>query len=144
MLKRIVSVILILICLQSSALASDIAFDNMELNELIALRDEVEEEIAKKLIKASSSICAGIYEVGVSIDAGNYMIILSSYREEYGGELLIFENRLAYNDYHTYLPKHDPLLYLQDIPENEPLHLALTDGEILILGYGDWVIQRIE
>lgn len=143
-MKKMIAVLLLLLCLPILAFATEIDLKSMDIDSLLDLQYQISEEIGVRLLEKSEVAYTGIYEVGVSMESGDYILTLTSSREGCAGEVLVFESKRAHNDYHTYLASHEPSLYLDDVQVNTPIHLSLADGEILLIGHGNWAIIKIK
>lgn len=108
--------------------------ESMSLEDLISLKDAVNEEIASK--GGDNVLGAGIYEVGVDIKASNFK--LTPYEGTSSGELCIFANGTDTDDGEKVF--HKWVYYDEEKNVQESIVVNLKDGQVLKTG-GSLIIE---
>lgn len=99
-MKRLLSLFLVLLAVSSTAsIAEGIDFSDMDIEELIEIRDAIEDEIVERGGEESYiTIAEGDFTVGKDIGAGEYELrdeaddnqSISPYKGEYGWKIRVF------------------------------------------------------
>lgn len=129
-----------------SAKIPDIDMDNMSAEELVELRDTINEKIAEN--GGDNMIGAGLYETGIDIKSGLYKLTVN---DNDGSSLWIkiFNNKDDYNSYQkgegaNYISSMILSKAYSENEENESTSLQLLDGQVLLIEQGSAVIQEIK
>ena len=136
MKKSIVSMVLAIGLIASPVMASEqstIDYDSMSTEELVALRDEINAQIADR--GGDNVIGQGVYEVGVDIKATNFKVICND--EKYVN-FYIYDNKEKYQSYDV----DSQLLVYNDDDGGGVLNLK--EGQIVSLTNGSAIIEEIK
>lgn len=123
----LIVLLLISVALPAVSLADGFDFSSMSLEELLGLRNAVDEEIRARVSTPSAALYNGVYIVGKDIKPGRYLLtVLQPVVEE--------KSRLGYVD-----GKDTTLFYTIDYAE---VYIEFADGEddILYLHAGESMI----
>lgn len=77
-MKKLVALVLVFLSLVSVTSAETIDLSGMNYDELVALRNAVNEAIMERGYEKTVAVPAGTYTVGVDIPAGTYTITIDS------------------------------------------------------------------
>lgn len=147
-MKRILTIALTLIlmmgCLSIASAEGTIDFSGYTLEELLAIREELSEEIAKRPGAVKMTLSYGKYRIGEDIPAGVYTFKFSQVDEDIERtDYYVYENESMY--------KYDEdRLWVGDMPRLEgelkgdgETRLNLYSGEIIKLYYNGAEIEKI-
>lgn len=73
-MKKVLMLVVVLALFVSPALSEAIDFTSMSLDELLVMRQSIEDEIYSRLQEGSGTIWVGAYHVGKDIKAGSYVL----------------------------------------------------------------------
>lgn len=111
---------------------SAIDYDSMSVEDLIALRDEINSKIAEK--GGDNIITKGDYEVGVDIRAGSFKVFCS------GDDCVNFYIYDSKEDLENYESSQQVLVYNDDTAGGM---LNLKEGQIVSISTGAAIIEEI-
>ena len=135
-MKKMAVLFLALILIFPAARAEDIPISSLSTDELISLRDRINDELSLRLKDGTSAIYSGDYVVGQDIKAGQYILYFTKCAEAYGyGEIVIYANAAA---------REKRERSIQHPRKNVETYLNLRDGMILEIRLGSGVLQSIQ
>ena len=133
-MKRLLSLFLLLTILLSTAFAESV-FSNMTDEELIQAQQDLNEEIMKRGLLKKVKIPSGVYEVGVDIPAGKYVLSAADKVSIYGDlpTIHVFDSKYGYlNRNDASIRKYHRLL-CETVQEKSSCMVTLEDGYYLYL-----------
>ena len=141
-MKKIVSILICIIsCFFSfsSVIAEEFQLSDYSLQELLGLKNKIEQEIANRMNTENyAQIVTGYYEIGNDLPEGNYILTLVG---STNGGIAVFENledcMSFLKTYNTDLTKYS----ITAIQPTEQTHVKLEKNEVIFL-YGDFFITK--
>lgn len=139
-MKKLIAGLLIACTLfTTSAYASSVDVKSMTMDELVGLRDEIDQEINSRLGFDENKIYIGEYVVGKDIKPGRYIIVFegnpASTKDEEGGKVLLYENQEAADDWEPFF--YDFYYFGQEC------YVELTDGMVMSIVYASGSIRPV-
>ena len=125
-------------------MASDIDLASMSTEDLVALKDSINEEIANR--GGDNIIGEGTYTVGTDIKAGNFKVTPVKGYDGYTS-FYIFKDSSEYEDYKGgNYDAGDCVIDLSGYDEDckDSGNLVLKDGEILYIDRGIAIIEEVD
>lgn len=119
-MRKVLSILMVCALLVIPAFAEIADLSSMSLDELIQLRDALQNEISARIGSDSMSIVSGRYIVGTDIKAGYYLFVVDSIAVRNVNLALIWPDK-----------SHDDVW--EQLWEGETYYLKLEDGMKLIL-----------
>lgn len=119
-MKKILAALMMCILLAVPAFAETVDLSSMSLDELIQLRDAVQNEISARIGSDSMAIASGKYIVGTDIKAGYYLLVVDSVVVKYVDLSLVWLDE-----------SRDDVW--EQLREGETYYLKLEDGMKLVL-----------
>lgn len=143
-MKKRVGIILSVILASTMAMTpvyatENIDLDSMSVEELITLRDSINEKLKEKVDDSSEGeiIPQGVYKVGTDIKAGQFSF--SAY--DGSPSIEIFESEETYTENHNlewYVLRYD-----EENGTAESVFLNLSDGEVLTIDNRSALIKEV-
>lgn len=124
-------------------MASDIDLTSMSTEDLVALKDSINTEIANR--GGDNVIGEGTYTVGTDIKSGNFKVTPMKGYDGYT-TFYVFKDSAEYEDYKGgNYDAGDCVIDLESYEEgnNDSGNLVLKDGEILYVYRGNAVIEEV-
>lgn len=119
-MKKFLAVLITSMLLIVPAFAETVNLNSMSLEELIQLRDAVQDEISVRIGSDPMVIASGKYIVGTDIKAGYYLLVVDSVAVKYVDLSLVWLDE-----------SHDDVW--EQLREGETYYLKLEDGMKLTL-----------
>lgn len=119
-MRKLLAILMICTLLTTPAFAETVDLSSMSLDELIQLRDAVQNEIFARIGSDPMTIASGKYIVGTDIKAGYYLLVIDSVAVKYVDLSLIWLDE-----------SHDDVW--EQLREGETYYLKLEDGMKLTL-----------
>ena len=119
-MKKFLAVLITSMMLIVPAFAETVNLNSMSLEELIQLRDAVQDEISVRIGSDPMAIASGKYIVGTDIKAGYYLLVVDSVAVKYVDLSLVWLDE-----------SHDDVW--EQLREGETYYLKLEDGMKLTL-----------
>ena len=127
-----------------TALAADVDLASMSTDELIALRNQIVDELTIRL-GSGDAIYAGDYKGGVTIKSGTYTITCTKEKENASDDMVLG----IFDEDDIYFTYKDSSAYY-DFKENAPIYLELDkdfsgvitieDGQHLVIKWGEAIL----
>lgn len=148
-IKTMVGCLLSILLLQTTCFAAEIDLQGMSVNELIALKDEINLKISE--LGGSNIIPAGVYVVGRDIRAGRYIFYATvhcrtSYDETEGYmdfELWTSEEAYKEQDRDKRITSGEIYYDFSKDRAEGPFSASLEDGQCLEIRNGSAIIEKI-
>ena len=121
----------------------EIDLESMTNEELIELRDSINEKIAEN--GGDNIIGSGVYKVGKDIESGSYKLIRNS-NDESSLWAYIFDNETEYNsDKNGEVGMYSCYIQIDSSNdgEREETSMQLSDGQILLIEQGSAIIEKL-
>ena len=142
-MRKIILVFLVLIMIPVIAISEQINISALSIEELIRLRNEIDNRINEILYNENDILYSGTYIVGKDIEPGAYLFTLIKSSKK-GSGLLVFTSYEGYKNYDYYNQEELLISYEEgSLDEGEIIHLRFSDGEFLILGFGEYSLRKI-
>ena len=119
---------------------------NKSVEELITLQKQINGELASRGYDETPIYGFGMYEVGIDIAPGSYILTAIAKEEDWNCEMCLYAsyedmiNGTTTMDYKLF---KFPIMQLDDIKVNDPVRLRLVEGQIVIFGYGTYCLKKI-
>lgn len=137
-MKKILLLVLSLMLFVVPGLAEDVSTDlsTMSVDDLIALRKCVDNELDSRDFFSESEIYSGTYVVGKDIKLGSYVIVCAQTMSQYGLEVRLYADEEMWRDSESLSRRY--------IDEGESLQIRLDEGMVVALFDGTATIRRTE
>ena len=141
MRKILISVLVIILMATTMAYAETIDLQSMTTDELLTLRNQINDILNERMMTNTSSIYSGMYIVGTDIKAGRYVFEFGKLAEmESTGVVMIFENYEAYKNRNYIIADYIRLGVEYQVALEEGMVLEITrgSGTIYSITTPDW------
>lgn len=140
-MKRILALVLLVLCIPFSVVADNVDLSALSLEELLGLRNSVNAAINEQLgfDFSDSKIGMGYYDTGVDIKSGKYDLICT-YAEldkDYDSKCMVAVISSRAED-------ADTLGEFYYIMPGQQIFLSLEEGNVLVIARGNFLIQSSE
>jgi hypothetical protein len=137
-MKKILSLMLVMMIIPSIAYGQEIKYSDMTIEELIFLRNEIDNKIIARLSQGVS-FAIGVYEVGIDIESGEYIFTLiePDLDHRYTSYIAI------YPSYDYFIEGTNAVIEYYNLTEKQPIHFRLKEGQVLHIGYGTYAITLL-
>lgn len=135
-MKKILSWVLISVLLVLPGLAEEIDISGMTADELLTLRESINEELEQRVGSDGSEIWSGEYTVGKDILPGQYVLTLTKIVEDVNGEVRVYRDADAYEEYDYDIAEL--------LSKDEGYYLDLSEGMILVIEYGSGTLKSAQ
>lgn len=142
-MKKLVSILLVLMTLMPLGLAEESNLESLTLNELVSLSATVNAEIIRRRENPGKTLTAGDYTVGEDLQAGKYIFTVTSvvkFSPDSSSYCLISLEDVDGGSmlYAGFLEPDDTFYF----PLEDGMHLSIYSGEgILSLATQSWVVD---
>lgn len=141
-MKKLICIILSVVFIfgmVDSAFAADVDMSSMSIEDLVSLRDSLNEEIySRSGGTMDDMIYAGTYVAGKDIKAGIYTI--TNTRDSYL-TIYVFESMDAYNAYEQDSSKTEGRLSHGECNMGNTLNVNLDDGNVMCIRRGEGICK---
>lgn len=135
-MKKFIALALCAVMLGSLGLAEEIDISGMSVDELLALRVRIDDQLAAMLPSDSSAIFRGVYIVGTDIAPGKYVFECTEVSVDDYGQLEINESE----DEDGY---REEILDVNIYP-GDKCYLDLTEGMLMEIEDGSGTLKKAE
>ena len=134
-MKKLIVLIGCMLVLTFPAFAEDFDLSSFSTDELIMIRNEIDEELINRGESVGDKITSGTYEVGRNIKAGTYMLEITETFHGY-----------AYSyvwEFDSIEAQYDRDGIVTEVHPNEEHYLKLTDGMVLEIEAGAGILRSV-